>query len=563
MNPDTPSSSDARRERRLDEIATAYLKAVEAGEHPDPKEWLARYPDLADDLSAFFAGQRQVAALAGTDTIGLERSAESTLGTVRYIGDYELLEEIARGGMGVVYKARQISLKRLVALKMILAGEYAGAQELARFRKEGEAVASLQDPHIVQIYEVGEHEGHPYFSLEFCAGGSLARKLDGTPLQAQQAVEMVETLARAIHVAHQAGIVHRDLKPANVLLTADGTLKITDFGLAKKLDDSTGQTVSGAIMGTPSYMAPEQASGKGKAVGPAADVYALGAILYELLTGRPPFRAATALETLSQVVNDDPVSPSQFQSKTPRDLVTICLKCLEKEPAKRYASALTLAEDLRRFSAGEPILARRTRLPEKLVKWVRRNRIVAALLTALLVVMTASTLIVSWSVGRKTVEALLPEKQKFTGESPPTPESFFYPGAESRSRSEWGGGVVNNVHFGSNGKTFVLTTPDSYNKVAAFYGEKTRQKVDLDKWPYGSGVSGGNNFEYGKKWDWWTNVLERDEDIPGKVGAKRPIRNHAMLLRTPFYSLTVFLSRADNEDLTHIMLCYEVHKPND
>ena len=201
---------------------------------------------------------------------------------MRYVEDYELLAELGRGGMGVVYKARQASLKRLVALKMILAGGHAGAADLARFRTEGEAIARLQHPNIVQVYEVGKHEGKPFFSLEFCPGGSLDRKLNGTPLPAQEAAQLVETLSGAMHAAHQAHVIHRDLKPANVLLTSDGTPKITDFGLAKKIDEA-GQTGSGSIMGTPSYMAPEQAGGKSKELGPACDVYALGAILYELL----------------------------------------------------------------------------------------------------------------------------------------------------------------------------------------------------------------------------------------------------------------------------------------
>ena len=259
--------------------------------------------------------------------------------------------------MGVVYKARQTKLDRVVALKMILSGGYAGEADLARFRTEAEAIARLQHPNIVQIYEVGEQNGLPFFSLEFCGGGSLEKELDGTPLPPKKAAALVETLARAMQAAHEQGVVHRDLKPANVLLAKDGTPKITDFGLAKKLDE-VGQTASGAVMGTPSYMAPEQASGKSQEIGARTDVYALGAILYECLTGRPPFKAATPLDTIMQVVSDEPVPPRQLQSRTPRDLETICLKCLQKEPRKRYASAKALANDLHRYQAGEPIKAR-------------------------------------------------------------------------------------------------------------------------------------------------------------------------------------------------------------
>ena len=292
---------------------------------------------------------------------------------------YEILRELGRGGMGVVYQARHTKLHRDVALKMILAGSHAGATDLARFQTEAEAIARLQHPNIVQVHEVGEHEGKPFFSLEFCGGGSLERKLNGTPLPPTEAAALVETLARAMQAAHEQHVIHRDLKPANVLLAADGTPKITDFGLAKKLDEA-GQTQLGAIMGTPSYMAPEQAGGKSGDIGPAADVYALGAILYECLTGRPPFKAATALDTIMQVVSDEPVAPSQLQTKVPRDLETICLKCLHKEPGKRYANAKALVDDLRRFQQGEPIRARSAKWGERALKWVQRRPAAAALI---------------------------------------------------------------------------------------------------------------------------------------------------------------------------------------
>jgi hypothetical protein len=292
---------------------------------------------------------------------------------------YRILGELGRGGMGVVYKAEQVKLKRLVALKMVLGGAIAGTQQLERFRTEAEAVGRLQHPNIVQVYEVGEHNGLPFFSLEYCAAGSLAQRLDGTPMQAREAAGLVETLARAIQAAHQAGIIHRDLKPGNVLLVADGTPKITDFGLAKKLDEAAALTQSGAVMGTPSYMAPEQALGKIRDLGPAADIYALGALLYEMLTGRPPFKGATAMDTMLQVTSDEPVPPSRLQSRVPADLETICLKCLEKTPARRYASAQALADDLHRFLNGESIQARPAGWAERCWKWARRKPAGAAL----------------------------------------------------------------------------------------------------------------------------------------------------------------------------------------
>jgi tetratricopeptide (TPR) repeat protein len=292
---------------------------------------------------------------------------------------YEILGELGRGGMGVVYLARQLALDRRVALKMLRAGDDADPETLARFRREAEVVARLQHPHVVQIHEVGMHQGRSFCALELIDGGSLDRRWARTPQPAGQTAELIETLARAVHAAHTQGIVHRDLKPANVLVTLDGVPKITDFGLAKRLDLGPGDTKSNMIMGTPSYMAPEQGQGLSKTVGPAADVYALGAILYEGLTGRPPFKGESALETLHQVLSQEPVTVRALQPKVPGDLETICLKCLRKEPGKRYASALDLAEDLRRFRNGEPIAARQTPAWERTVKWARRRPAVAAL----------------------------------------------------------------------------------------------------------------------------------------------------------------------------------------
>jgi serine/threonine-protein kinase len=260
---------------------------------------------------------------------------------------------------------------------MILAGDHASAADLARFRVEAEAVARIQHPNIVQIYEIGDRDGRPFFSLEFCDGGSLAAKLDGTPWVPRRAAELVERLARAVQAAHDRQVVHRDLKPANVLVAADGQPKITDFGLAKAVEEGSTQTRSGIILGTPAYMAPEQARGESLRAGPLADVYALGAILYHLLTGRPPFEGATMVETIDQVLTRDPVPPTQLGGKVPADLETICLKCLQKEPTRRYGSAGELADDLKRFLDGEPIMARPVGRVERLWRWCKRNPRVA------------------------------------------------------------------------------------------------------------------------------------------------------------------------------------------
>ena len=296
--------------------------------------------------------------------------------------------------MGVVYRARQQQLNRLVALKMIRAGMDATQGDRDRFRVEAEAVARLRHANILQIYDIGEAAGLPFVALELLEGGSLAARLAGTPQPGSQAAVLMVTLARAIHAAHRAGIVHRDLKPSNVLFDCEGTPKIVDFGLAKRLEQEEGQTQSGQIVGTPSYMAPEQARGESKEVGPAADVYALGAILYEMLTGRPPFKGTSPMETVIQVIYNETVPPSRLFSRVPRDLETICLKCLAKEPSRRYTSAGELADDLARHLASEPILARRTPLSEQAVKWARRRPVAATLLV--LGLMTVAALVNAW-----------------------------------------------------------------------------------------------------------------------------------------------------------------------
>ena len=323
---------------------------------------------------------------------------ESDLSHIKIPG-YEILQELGRGGMGVVYKARHLKLNRLVALKMILSGAHAGSSDILRFLTEAEAVASFQHPNVVQVFEVSQHNKLPFMALEFVDGGTLAGKLIDGPMSARKAAQLVETMARGMNAAHQAGIVHRDLKPDNVLLTKDGVPKITDFGLAKRVQGGSGLTQTGAIMGTPSYMAPEQAGGEGKRVGPAADLYALGAILYCCLTGRPPFQAENPLDTVLKVVSDDPKPPKQINPKVPRDLETICLKCLDKSPQKRYPHAEALAEDLRRWQQGKPITARPVGRVERTVKWVRRNQGITALIMLVFLVMVFGFSGVIWSLG--------------------------------------------------------------------------------------------------------------------------------------------------------------------
>jgi WD40 repeat protein len=316
------------------------------------------------------------------------------------IAGYRVESALGRGGMGVVYKATHLKLGRPVAIKMLLSGIYAGREERTRFMREAKAIAALRHPHIVQVYDVGELDGCPYFTMEFVEGGNLLQKQAGMPQPAKEAARFVAALAGAMQVAHQNGVVHRDLKPSNVLLTGDGTPKITDFGLARRMngdaeDDDNLVTQSGARVGTPSYMAPEQALGRVNAIGPPADVYALGAILYELLTGRPPFHGNSSIETISEALLHDPVPPARLIPRVPRDLDTICLKCLQKLPERRYGSAGELAADLERFLRGEPILARPVGRIEKLIRWSLRNKGTAGALAAavaLLLMLVAGSL---------------------------------------------------------------------------------------------------------------------------------------------------------------------------
>ncbi len=294
-------------------------------------------------------------------------------------GDYELLGEVARGGMGVVYKARQVSLNRTVALKMILCGGPAGEEEVRRFKAEAVAVARLDHPGIVPIFEVGEHQGQHFFSMGFVEGDSLAQRLASGPLPPREAAALIREIAEAMAYAHSRGVIHRDLKPSNILIDRDGRPRVMDFGIAGRVEDDGSLIRTGQMIGTPSYMPPEQAQGK-EEVGPAADVYALGAVLYTLLVGRPPFQAATVGETINQVLTEDPVPPRRLNRTVPHDLEAVCLRCLQKEPARRYAGAADLAEDLRRFQQGRPVLARPAGWMERGYNWCRRHPATAMLL---------------------------------------------------------------------------------------------------------------------------------------------------------------------------------------
>jgi eukaryotic-like serine/threonine-protein kinase len=320
-------------------------------------------------------------------------------GDLPQVPGYNVEAELGHGGMGVVYRAWHLRLHRRVALKMLLAGRHARPAERERFVREAQAVAGLRHPNIVQVYEAGDVDGQSYFTMELVEGGSLAQQIQGIPQPVRNAAVLVATLADAVHAAHESGIVHRDLKPGNVLLTADGTPKVTDFGLARHLQDGGELTLSGAPVGTPSYMAPEQAQGRKDAIGPATDVYALGATLYELLTGRPPFRAETATATLQQVLADEPVPPARLNPQVPRDLQTVCLKCLEKDPARRFASAAALADDLRRFERGEPIVAQPVGRLERAAKWARRRPAAAVLLATGVLMFAGVTAAAVWYAG--------------------------------------------------------------------------------------------------------------------------------------------------------------------
>jgi serine/threonine-protein kinase len=381
-------SEDPRLQRLLDRLLDS---------DATPEEVCVSCPELLDTVRERWQKMRRVRAeLEAFFPSPTEAASPPAEAALPQIPGYEVEAVLGRGGMGIVFKARQLQLDRVVALKMLLAGAYAAPEELARFRREATAVASLRHPNIVPVHDAGEVNGRPYFTMEFVEGGTLARSLARTPQQPRRAAELVATLASAVQFAHQSGFIHRDLKPANILLTPAGVPKITDFGLVRSTAAGPEFTRTGFGIGTPSYMAPEQALGNTSAMGPGVDIYALGVILYEMLTGRPPFEGGSAEAIIQKVIDEEVPPPSRVHARVPRDLETICLKCLEKDSKRRYASAQDLADDLHRYLDGKPILARPVGVVERVVKWARRRPAVALLVGTLLALLIVGTGIAVW-----------------------------------------------------------------------------------------------------------------------------------------------------------------------
>lgn len=448
----------ANRDAALTLAYTEFVLRERLGQRPDTEVWCAGFPGLHDSLLQLLQVHRAVHTEMGTGadltkTAPLSPGDSGALAEIgRRIGGYELLGVLGRGGMGGVYAARQAGLNRVVALKMIHGGAGAGPDAAARFRREAEVVAGLQHPNIVQVFEVGDQDGCPFLTMEYVAGGSLDQRLPGAPIPTRAAAALIEALARAADFAHQRGVVHRDLKPANVLLQphpaaetlgtspptgveaaepavdlARVTPKIVDFGLAKVLAGSAVPTLSGAVLGTPSYMAPEQARGDTKHVGPAADVYALGTILYECLTGRPPFRGETVPDTLRLVATQDPVPPTTLNPRTPRDLETVCLKCLEKDPARRYGTALALANDLGHFLRDEPVLARPPSVAYQVRKFAKRHKALLAGTAAVFAALVAG--LIGTGIGLVRARAALDRAgRQRRAEEPRPPRRVICPG---------------------------------------------------------------------------------------------------------------------------------------
>jgi eukaryotic-like serine/threonine-protein kinase len=386
----------------LDLIYHEYTLRQRIGGHPDANEFMARFPELVKPIMIQFGLDAAIPPSTGGDK-ATEATDDGDCPLSRSIGGYEILAELGRGGMGIVYKCRDVELDRVVAVKTIAGGRHATAEQRARFDSEARAVARLKHPHIIAIHLVGHHDRLPYLALEFAEGGSLSERMGHGPMPPRAAAELIGTVARAVHTAHEAGVVHRDLKPSNILFGADGAAKVSDFGLAKLVGSDSRNTLSGQPLGTPNYMSPEQARAESGLVGPQSDIYALGAVLYETLTGRPPFLGGSALETLKLVVSAEVVAPRMLRPDVPRDLETICLKCLEKEPGGRYETAEALADDLGRFLADRPIAARRASRPERVVRWCRRNPRATAMIVLLLA--TTTVAVISAIAARQSARA--------------------------------------------------------------------------------------------------------------------------------------------------------------
>jgi len=381
LNAATESATD--REDLLAGLLGRLTDELRAGRLPDVDAMTRKHPALSAELRELWAAVQVAEGIAvglsddddpRTGAYGASVGPAGPIGDLpREFGDFELLEELGRGGMGVVYKARQRSLNRTVAVKMILRGELASAADVARFRSEAESAARLDHPHIVPVYEVGDWRGQPYFAMKYVEGTTLTRRLADGPIPAREAATLLTPICEAIHFAHQRGILHRDLKPSNILIDPEGRPHVTDFGLAKRVSGDTQLTRSGAILGTPCYMAPEQAAGKRGQLGPASDVYSLGTVLYQMLTGRPPFQAATPIDTVLLVLEQDPLPPRLLNPRADRDLEMIALRCLQKPPTLRYATAKALGDDLTAYLHDEPITARSGLFSQVLARWFRET----------------------------------------------------------------------------------------------------------------------------------------------------------------------------------------------